>query len=104
MTNLNVSLPDSLRQFVEQQVEEGGFSTTSEYVRHLIRQARETTSSSRLEHLLLEGLQSGPAEPMSRSEWDALRLRVAEDRADYNRENTGLEKTVSEGSGQQDPV
>ena len=95
MTTLNVSLPDSLRRFVEEQVEQGGFSTTSEYIRHLIRKARESEASARLENLLLEGLHSGPAEPLSRPEWDALRLRVAEEKAEYRSESD----TEREGEG-----
>jgi len=104
VTTLNVSLPDSLRRFVEEQVERGGFSTTSEYIRHLIRQARESEAFVRLENLLLEGLHSGPAEPITRSQWDALRLQVAEERAEYRPEidtqregeGTGTIETESE--------
>ena len=84
MTTLNVSLPDSLRQFVEEHVERGGFSTTSEYIRHLIREARDAEAAIRLEQLLLNGMQSGPAEPFEAAEWNALRLRVAEERAGYD--------------------
>jgi len=37
MTSLNISLPESLREYVESRVESGGFSTASEYLRDLIR-------------------------------------------------------------------
>jgi antitoxin ParD1/3/4 len=37
MTTMNVSLPDELRAFVDAQVNEGGYGSTSEYVRELIR-------------------------------------------------------------------
>ncbi len=87
MTTLNVSLPDSLRQFVEEHVERGGFSTTSEYIRHLIREARNIEAATRLEQLMLDGLQSGPAEPLEAAEWNALRLRVAEKQAGYRVES-----------------
>jgi len=40
MTTMNVSLPDELRSFVDAQVNEGSFGSTSEYVRELIRQRR----------------------------------------------------------------
>ena len=36
MTTLNISMPESMRQYVEQQAEEGDF-TASEYIRYLIR-------------------------------------------------------------------
>jgi antitoxin ParD1/3/4 len=37
MTTMNVSLPDELRSFVDAQVNEGSYGSTSEYVRELIR-------------------------------------------------------------------
>jgi antitoxin ParD1/3/4 len=37
MTTMNVSLPDELRSFVDTQVNEGNYGSTSEYVRELIR-------------------------------------------------------------------
>ena len=36
MTTLNISIPDSMKAYVEAQAAEGDF-TTSEYIRHLIR-------------------------------------------------------------------
>ena len=43
MATMNVSLPDPLKQFVEEQVSERGYGTSSEFVRELIRreQARQ---------------------------------------------------------------
>ena len=41
MSTLNISLPDSMRKFVETQAEHGDF-TASEYVRHLIRTEQES--------------------------------------------------------------
>jgi antitoxin ParD1/3/4 len=38
MTTMNVSLPDSLKHFVDQCVEGGSYGSPSEYVRELIRQ------------------------------------------------------------------
>jgi Arc/MetJ-type ribon-helix-helix transcriptional regulator len=40
MTSLNVSLPRSMRDFVESECEQHGYSTASEYVRALIRAAQ----------------------------------------------------------------
>ena len=37
MTTMNVSLPDELKRFVDSQVVEGDYGSTSEYVRDLIR-------------------------------------------------------------------
>ncbi len=41
MTSINISLPETLRNFVEKRVADGGFSTASEYLRDLIRSDRE---------------------------------------------------------------
>ena len=37
MSTMNVSLPEALKDFVEDQVSVRGYSTSSEYVRELIR-------------------------------------------------------------------
>jgi antitoxin ParD1/3/4 len=39
MTTLNISLPETLQSFVEQQVAKGGYSNADEYILHLILQA-----------------------------------------------------------------
>lgn len=40
MSTMNISLPESLKSFVDEQVGERGYSTSSEYVRELIRRTR----------------------------------------------------------------
>jgi antitoxin ParD1/3/4 len=59
MTTINISLPEQMRLFVEEQVTAGGYSTTSEYIRSLIRQDNERKSKEQLDNLLLQGLASG---------------------------------------------
>ncbi len=84
MTTMNVSLPDDLKAFVEEQVAGGGYGTTSEYIRALIREARKQATRERVDALLLEGLNSGPAAPMD-DEWWAERRREVERRAQQRR-------------------
>ncbi len=79
MTSLNISLPESMRKFIEEQVEKGGYGTASEYVRGLVRAAQEKDELRRLEQLVLEGLESGPGREMTDADWERLR-RVARDR------------------------
>lgn len=55
MTTMNISLPDTLKQFVDQQVITSGYGTSGEYVRELIRRDQERTQ---LRSLLLEGAKS----------------------------------------------
>jgi len=59
MTTLTISLPESLRDFVEHQVKNKGYGNVSEYFRGLLRAAREQEREKRLEALLLEGLDHG---------------------------------------------
>lgn len=40
-TILNVSLPSDLKHYVDKAVKENGYSTTSEFIRDLIRQRKE---------------------------------------------------------------
>jgi len=37
MATMNISLPDELRDFVNEQVAESSYTSTSEYLRQLIR-------------------------------------------------------------------
>jgi antitoxin ParD1/3/4 len=69
MTTLNISLPKSMKGFVETQIKEGGYSTASEYVRELIRDAQKRAAKERLEQLLMEGLNSGPAIKVDDKYW-----------------------------------
>lgn len=73
MGTMNISLPDSLRAFVDEQVAERGYSTSSEYVRELIRKDQER---QHLRALLVAGASSTPAEPADGAYFDALRGRV----------------------------
>jgi antitoxin ParD1/3/4 len=75
MTTLNISLPENLKAFVEDQVASGGYSTASEYIRSLIREAQERRARESLETKLLAALEGEPEE-MSREDWDRLRSRV----------------------------
>jgi antitoxin ParD1/3/4 len=58
MTTLNISLPDSMRTFIDQKVAQGGYSTASEYIRQLVREDQKHASQERLEELLIEGIES----------------------------------------------
>jgi antitoxin ParD1/3/4 len=76
MTTMNISLPDSMRAFIEQKIAQGGYSTASEYIRQLVRDDQKRAAQERLEALLLEGIESGPSREMTAEDWDELRRRV----------------------------
>lgn len=75
MTSMNISLPDPLRAFVEDQVSSGSYGTASEYLRELIRQDQARKADARLQTLLLEGLQS-PTALLNDEEWAQMRQEV----------------------------
>ena len=73
MSTMNISLPESLKSFVDRQVAARGFGTSSEYVRELIRRDRDR---QRLRGLLLDGADSPPAAAADRAWFDLLRERA----------------------------
>lgn len=73
MSTMNISLPDSLKSFVDEQVTQRGYGTSSEYVRELIRKDQDR---QHLRSLLLEGAGSAPGEPTDGAYFDTLRDRV----------------------------
>lgn len=78
MKSMNISLPDSMRTYVEEQVASGGYSTVSEYFRELVRQDQKRKATERLETLILEGLDSGTATPMTAKDWEDIRQAMRE--------------------------
>jgi len=76
MSSINFSVPDDLREFVDERVARAGFSTPSEYMRHLIREDRRRAAQEQLEALLLEGLDSGAAEPWTEADVEEIRAAV----------------------------
>ncbi len=80
MTTMNISLPDRLKAFVDDQIANGGYSTASEYVRELIRHAQKQAAQQRLEAALLEGLESGEPIPVTPEFWEKRRKELEERR------------------------
>jgi antitoxin ParD1/3/4 len=66
-----------MRAFVEEQIAKGGYSTASEYIRHLIRQEQEKQAQKRLEALLIEGLDSGDPIEITDEWWENKRTELA---------------------------
>ena len=73
MGTMNISLPDRLRDFVDEQVRERGYGTSSEYVRDLIRKDQDRT---RLRRLLLDGAASEPLADADGAYFEGLRNNV----------------------------
>jgi antitoxin ParD1/3/4 len=73
---MNISLTDPLKQFVDEEVTEGGYSSTSDYVRDLIRQRQRRKAEDLLRQLIAEGLASGAAEPLEPDHFEQMRARA----------------------------
>ena len=73
MCTMNISLPEALKTFVDDQVSARGYRTSSEYVLELIRKDRDR---QRLCGLLLEGAASPKAVTADEHYYDQFRSRV----------------------------
>ncbi|ALB40500.1 MULTISPECIES: type II toxin-antitoxin system ParD family antitoxin [Nostocales] len=78
MKSMNISLPDTMRDYIEEQVAQGGYSSVSEYFRELVRQDQKLRANERLQTMLLEGLNSGNATEMTAQDWEDIRQAVRE--------------------------
>lgn len=76
MPSLNISLPAPLRDWIDAQIKGGRYGNASEYLRELIRRDQERQAQVRLEELLLEGVRSGSASPLTQQDWSELRSDV----------------------------
>jgi antitoxin ParD1/3/4 len=77
MTTLTISLPESLKEFIEREVQTKGYGNVSEYVRGLLRDAQAKEADARLEALLIEGLSTGEDIPFSPAFWTELKQDAA---------------------------
>ncbi|HEY9644839.1 MAG TPA: type II toxin-antitoxin system ParD family antitoxin [Chroococcidiopsis sp.] len=74
---LNISLPDQIQTFVEEQAIAAGFNSANEYVYHLIlREQERVAQQGRIESLLLEGLESGEPLEATDSWWEEKRSQL----------------------------
>jgi antitoxin ParD1/3/4 len=65
---MNVSLPPVLKQWVDEQVKDRGFGTASEFIRDMLRRAREKSAHDRIEQALLRAVDT-PISPMTDQDW-----------------------------------
>ncbi len=72
---MNISLPETLKTFVDEQVSQRGYATSSEYVRELIRKDQDRLQ---LRGLLLAGASTAPTAPADAAYFEGLRNRVRE--------------------------
>lgn len=70
---MNISLTDDLKQFVDEQVSAKSYTSTSEYLRELIRRQRDV---EHFRKLIDEGAQSPVTGAFDKAYFDGLRARA----------------------------
>ena len=70
---MNISLPPTLKDWVDEQVSRRGFGTASEFVRQMLREEQQRELRQRIDTALIEGIESGPSTPMTPQDWDDIR-------------------------------
>jgi len=78
MATMNISLPESLRHFIEEEVLEGSYSSTSDYMRDLVRQRQRSKAEARLQALIAEGLASDSAGRVTPDAFAQMRKELRE--------------------------
>lgn len=77
MATMNVSLPDPMKGWVEEQARSGRYSNVSDYVRDLIRRDQERSEKvATMQHFVDEGLASGIGKRSSAEIFDEAKTRV----------------------------
>ncbi len=76
MQTMNISLPDPMKQYVEEQVTAGAYSSASEYVRQLVRADQKRHAKEQLEQVLLDAIHSGDPIDITPEMVEAVRQRL----------------------------
>ncbi|MEH2042557.1 type II toxin-antitoxin system ParD family antitoxin [Nostoc sp.] len=76
MSNINISLPESMKAFVEEQVAQGGYGSVSEYLQELITQDQKRKMQEHIEELLIAGLESGETIEVNDEWWQQKRTHL----------------------------
>jgi antitoxin ParD1/3/4 len=76
MQTMNISLPDPMKQYVEEQVAAGAYSSVSEYIRELVRADQKRQAKEHLEQVLLDSINSGDAIEATPEMFEEIRQRI----------------------------
>ena len=78
MTTVTISMPESLKHFLDDEVETKGYGNVSEYIRSLLREAQAKAVDARLQALLLEGLAGGNDKTLTPAFWREMKADAAQ--------------------------
>ena len=76
MNEITIWIPDSLKQFVEDQVSAGAYKSTSEYLERLISEDQANKESEAMEKQILEAIDRGEFSPMTTDDWGQLESEI----------------------------
>ncbi len=82
---MNVSLPRDMKKWVDQQVKAGGYGTASEYLRDMLRRARERQQRRQIDAMLIDAVESGANIAMDDADFASIRTAA---RAAVSRKTT----------------
>lgn len=75
-TNMSISLPRELKEYVKHRTEKAHYGTPSDYMRSLVREDMRREEQERLEQALLKGIHSGRGVAYGTKEWAAFKKGI----------------------------
>lgn len=70
---MNISLPGTMKTWVDEQVKAGGYGTVSEFFRELVREAKKRRVQEEIDRKLIAALDGGDAVTADKKFWLKLR-------------------------------
>jgi antitoxin ParD1/3/4 len=70
---MEISLSESLKEFVNEQIAKGAFASASDYFGRLVLDDLKRKTKEEIDQKLLEATKSGPATPMTVQDWKELK-------------------------------
>ena len=74
-STISISLPESLKEFVEHQASKRGYKSVTKYLQAVIRELKEQDAAKRLDAEIRKGLRS-PSIRMNDRRWRAMEERI----------------------------
>lgn len=73
MTQINISLPPAVEEYLHQQITQKGYKNLEDYIYHLILEDQKHNTQEKLETMLIDGLDSGTPIPITEDWWQQKR-------------------------------
>ena len=76
MDTMNIAVPEAMKAFAHERSQQGGYSSVSEYIRHLIRADQKAAAREAIEAAIIQGLESGEPIAVTREYWEEKRREL----------------------------